>query len=174
MSQEIPDSVDLERLTQAGVTLEGRIAAARLGRLREAFAQVGDATVRLSFARDPGDGKARLHGVLKADVHTTCQRCLGPLHLALEAGFEWHPDEEEAADPASPACLFDLLGLLEDELLLACPMIPRHANDACTAAMDAEADIRRGRPKPFDALAALRQNIKLIAADPRADPQSEE
>lgn len=172
MSQGIPDHVDLARLVQSGTTLAGPIPAARLRRLGEAFAQVDDATVRIGFGRDPGDGRTLLQGELSVCVQTTCQRCLGPLRLELSASFRNRPDEEAAECPVLPAGTFDLLGLIEDELLLASPMIPRHADDGC-AATDGVAR-RHGRPNPFDALAALRQNIAPESGDPRADPQSQE
>lgn len=173
MTQGIPDYVDLARLAQAGTTLAGSIRAERLRRLGEAFARVGDATVRVTFSHDPGDGRVLLQGELSVSVETTCQRCLGPLSLALTASFENRPDEEEAAYPPAPAGSYDLLGLLEDELLLASPMIPRHGGGGCAAGGDPAAE-RRGRPNPFDGLAALRQNTAPESGDPRADAQSQE
>ncbi len=75
---------------------------------------------------------------LDADVlvHLTCQRCLQavttPLHV--DADFIFVPDEATAAeqDVDSEADIlvesrsFNLLALIEDELLLALPLVPRH------------------------------------------------
>lgn len=174
MNDGIPDLVDLARLAQAGAALAGRVTAARLQRLREVYAEVDDATVRVAFGLDPGDGRVQLRGDLTGRVLTTCQRCLGPLWLELASHFEIRPDEEEAPVPPPPAGSFDLLALIEDELLLACPMIPRHADTGCAAASDPALAARGGRPNPFDALATLRQNTAPESGDARADPQSQE
>ena len=97
-----------------------------------------------------------------------CQRCLAPVpvELQVDRSFAFARDEDEAArlDEASDEDMlvlsrsFDLLELLEDELILALPLVPRHAE--CPAPLllpqDAPAeDIQRA--SPFAALGVLRR-----------------
>ena len=80
--------------------------------------------------------EAWLH--LEADVTLalTCQRCLGEIEIPVQVRqvFRFAPDEETAAaqdDDAEEDVLamsrsFDLIKLVEDELLMAIPVVPRH------------------------------------------------
>ena len=72
----------------------------------------------------------------------TCQRCLEPMTLSLVARPQWlfvragegretPPDEEaEVIEVDRPLMLSELV---EDELLLAMPMIPMHRLEECPA-----------------------------------------
>ena len=53
----------------------------------------------------------------------------------------------------APAGRLAVHALIEDELILACPMIPRHADNVCGAA--AGSDAPGERHKPFAALGEL-------------------
>lgn len=75
----------------------------------------------------------------QADLPWTCQRCLHPvvLPVALQRQIRFVVDEKAAAEldaesdddvlPLSRS--FDLLSLIEDELIMASPLVPRH--DTC-------------------------------------------
>lgn len=129
-----------------------------------------------------GDEQVWLH--LQADtlMPLTCQRCMAPVDLALHVD-QWFRfvDSEDIAmaeDDGSEEDLlvmtpqFDMLALLEDELLMAIPLVPMH--DECPQAphlsfgqLDAsdasgESELRDGasptseKPNPFAVLAQLR------------------
>lgn len=105
-------------------------------------------------------------------VPLTCQRCLGavltPLRVDQWYRFVATEDIAMAEDDQSEEDLlvmepqFDLLALLEDELLMALPPVPMH--DSCpivptpltgnTGGLGESA----GRPNPFAALAQLNKN----------------
>lgn len=101
-----------------------------------------------------------------------CQRCLRPVACEVEFDrwFRFARDEAQAAaldaeveeDVLALSRSFDLLGLLEDELLLALPLVPRHAQ--CVAPLPAAQPLEPAaddrRPNPFDVLAALKQPPK--------------
>ena len=73
----------------------------------------------------------------RAVLPLTCQRCLGPVDIAVEVArpFRFVADEDVAMaqDDASEEDLlalsrsFDLIELIEDELLMDMPVAPRHA-----------------------------------------------
>ena len=105
-----------------------------------------------------------------AQVTMTCQRCLGPLAvpLAVERTFGFVAGEAQAAaldadsddDVLALERWLDLHTLVEDELLLALPLVPRHADCAPPAVRDDAVAAAPGEPArehPFAALAALRR-----------------
>lgn len=109
-----------------------------------------------------------LHLHARTSVWLTCQRCLAPLRLPLEADspirFVRGEAEAEALDAESEFDVLalvpsiDLRQLVEDELLLALPLVPRH--DQCpaplTAAQSDVAQPLRNTESPFSVLADLR------------------
>lgn len=124
-----------------------------------------------------------LHLEATTTAALTCQRCLGPVDtpMQLDRWFRFVDDESEAAaldDEADDDVLvasktFNLIELLEDELLLDAPIVPRH--DACPTPLAsteaiappsaADTDPRTpgdepARPHPFAALAGLKANLK--------------
>jgi uncharacterized protein len=109
-----------------------------------------------------------LHLQASTALPMTCQRCLEPVDvpLSVDRPFRFVADEETAAaqDDASEEDLlalsraFDLLGLVEDELLMEVPVVPRH--DTCPAAVRLSAvdpDFEEQSPEhPFARLRSLR------------------
>lgn len=103
-----------------------------------------------------------LHLQARLSVALTCQRCLLPMHLDLEVDRHFRFVVDEAAalaeddnceeDLLSPSPDLTLQSLLEDELLLAMPLIPRH--DRCDSPIKLVAD--QDLPHPFAALAGLK------------------
>ena len=107
------------------------------------------------------------------EVTLECQRCLQPMPLPLTiarriffvdgedaaAALDLDSDDDVLALPPS----LDLHQLLEDELLLALPVVPRH--DVCAVPLapstgeDALAETEREHP--FAALAALKRGPRL-------------
>jgi len=100
-------------------------------------------------------------------VPLQCQRCLQTMTqtLRVDRRFRFVRNEEQAAeldeesddDVLALPTRLDLVALLEDELILALPIVPRH--DSCPQPLPiqpaAEAD-EEAAPHPFAALAALR------------------
>jgi len=99
----------------------------------------------------------------------TCQRCLEPVDvpLAVDRSFRFVADESTAAaqdDEAEEDLLavsraFDLPGLVEDELLMEMPVVPRH--EVCPKAVPMTAtdpDFEEAAPaeNPFAALQVLK------------------
>jgi uncharacterized protein len=114
-----------------------------------------------------------LHLAAQTRLNLVCQRCLGPVDeaIAFERDFRFVESEERAEredegseeDVLALSNDFDLLALVEDELLMALPASPMHT--VCPTALklqvaDAEYVEPDSKPNPFAALAALK--------DPRA------
>jgi len=113
-----------------------------------------------------GDAQIWLHVHAQTRLALQCQRCLQPVHedLVVERAFLFVHGEDAAAqldaesedDVLALTRALDLRELLEDELLLALPLVPRH--DVCPQPLP----VPRGDvvddevPHPFAALAALK------------------
>lgn len=118
-----------------------------------------------------GEPRVGLRLWARADLSLQCQRCLAPVVQSLETerGFLFVADEAtaEALDEDSEEDVlvisrdFDALSLVEDELILALPLVPRH--DVCPQALphavaDEAFTEATTRPNPFAALAALKKD----------------
>ena len=119
-----------------------------------------------------GEPEVWLHLTAQACVNMRCQRCLGALAVPLDLDrwirFVRDAAEAEALDAELEDDVLelerhmDLRELVEDELLLALPLVPRH--DACPqplpsgAGDDQATDAAQAeRPNPFAALAQLKK-----------------
>ncbi|MDB5873108.1 MAG: hypothetical protein JWQ07_2550 [Ramlibacter sp.] len=111
-----------------------------------------------------------LHLQAQAVLPLTCQRCLAPVDIpiAVDRSFRFVPDEGMAAaqdedaeeDVLALSRSFDLLELVEDELLMELPLAPRH--EACPEPVQmsvADQDFDEGetqRENPFAQLGKLK------------------
>lgn len=121
-----------------------------------------------------GDDQVWLHLTANTAVPLACQRCMGAVDVGLTVD-QWYrfvatEDIAMAEDDQSDEDLlvmephFDLLALLEDELLMAIPLVPMH--DECPVAPTFSAGddvlatpdpVNDGKPNPFAVLAQLKK-----------------
>jgi uncharacterized protein len=168
-----PRALDVPALCKAGARLEGQWPLMGMERLAAGFIAASDGAAAWSAtgALVPvagGEPELWLELAARADVPLACQRCLQAMTQRLEVSrrFRFVRNEDEALrlDEESeddvlvlPARL-DLHELLEDELILAQPIVPRH--DVCPEPLplpaEAPAEEDEPAPHPFAALAALR------------------
>jgi uncharacterized protein len=113
-----------------------------------------------------------LHVSAQVAVPLTCQRCLGPVKVPLAFARDYRFVETEAAAEAQDEVSeedvlaisrdFDLLELIEDELLMELPPVPKH--DECPVAVQFQAadvdfsDELAEKPNPFAVLGQLKKN----------------
>lgn len=167
-----PLRLDVAALAAEGTSLSGEWPAAELERWRamqtlpaQAAPQSVQWQVRGELRRGSGQPpQPWLHLWVQTSAGLTCQRCLQPfmLPLAVDRAVRFAGDERQAEaldadsddDVLALAPTLDLRALVEDELLLACPIVPRH--EACDLpAHGAETGVADGA-SPFGALAALK------------------
>jgi uncharacterized protein len=116
-----------------------------------------------------GENQVWMHLQADADVVLQCQRCLRPLDEAVQVDrhFRFVTDEDAAAaldDEIEDEVLvlsksLNLRDLVEDEMLLALPLVPRH--DVCPEAIPMQfGDVEAVEEKanPFASLALLRKD----------------
>jgi uncharacterized protein len=154
--------VDLWAFARDGQRFERVISVSAFPRLAaETVRPDGVLSVGLVGERDR-DGKHFLHLSVDGAAELACQRCLSPMfwqcsvrsHLLLVPIGAAIPDEElenDSYDAVEVGAKHDLLALVEDEILLALPVVPRH--EVCEApdpSGGAEMEL------PFAALAKMR------------------
>jgi uncharacterized protein len=164
-----PTRLDVGAFARAGSSLEGAVPLAQLPRLMQgtqppADGMPGEAAwqARGHFRQPLGDApQLRLHLAAHARVWLTCQRCLQPVahELAAERTLRFVHDEDVLTLPRA----LNLHELVEDELILALPLVPRH--DQCPEPLayepggeePAPAGEAAEAPHPFAALARLKR-----------------
>ncbi len=161
-------------MAASGARIEGRTLLADMPRLGEdsdggsavVWSAVASQTVRPA-------GEALVHLRLRAHVDVTraCQRCLEPIKMPLDLDrrLRWvhgeavaeRLDADSDEDVLALVPAVDLVELIEDELLLALPVVPRHDQCIDLAALGGgsagnDADLGDA-PNPFQVLASLKR-----------------
>lgn len=145
--------LDVLDLAAAGEVVEREFPVADFGRLGERLAGPGgSALVRLALGMIDGTPAGVLR--LRAAVTLECQRCLGTLCRTVESESKLaFVAQEDALLPADHEPVVgdprrvDLAALVEDELLLAVPLIARHAPGG-ECGLPAMAGSRESEPAP--------------------------
>ncbi len=169
---KLPLTTDPIKDAQRRIDLDGFYAEKSLVRLAESVNKVlGDAQVTLSFFVDP-QKLAVMKGRATVDVELICQRCGEPFVHSLDCDFMYSPvkrmeqidDLPEIYEPIELNAFgeIDLLGLVEDELIVNLPLVPKHLSEHCEVSM---ADRTFGelpqelaeKPNPFAVLASLKK-----------------
>ena len=168
--------LNVAAFTQAKAAISGEELLQNYERLaQELQAPAPDLTLKWQAtgeSRTAVDGSVRpaIHLQVQANVPLTCQRCMEAVHTPIDVDrhFIFVSDEATAAamdddsedDVLEMSADFNLLGLIEDEVLMALPLVPRH--DVCptgviqSAQTDDFNDVAEEKPNPFAALAALK------------------
>ncbi len=171
-----PSHLDIVAFARDGASLQGQSSLAALPRLLDEQVagdlQAGLVTWRLQGRLVPQSGGADqiwLDVQAAVALPMQCQRCLTPVLEMVEAerSFRFVVDEATAAamdDEVDEDMLvisrdFDALALVEDELILALPLVSLHG--VCPQAMpmsavDPDFESAATQPNPFAALAGLK------------------
>lgn len=160
MPTHLPDMIDPLLCVTKGRHWRGKVALTGMSRLAGVITNPRDSLdVDLYFHRA---GKvAAITGSLRGEVELVCQRCLEPLRIRVDSpvnlGVVSSIEEgDRLPEPYEPLLLgedrISFADLVEDELLLAIPTIPRHGH-CKPAGMEAG---KTGQSNPFAALANLK------------------
>lgn len=174
MQPLIPEFLDFVQKADHGAEIKGVWPLARMQRFAAMLLDdAGDVQVDLHFGRH---GKLRVvSGDLSADLTVTCQRCMQAMQYPLQAHINLAFIKDDAQADALPAEFEPLLleademnlaAVIEDELLLALPLVLAHEQNCSDflqqqaqqqeqeAAMAAE---QKAKNNPFAALKDLRK-----------------
>lgn len=173
-----PQRLDVQEFARAGAQLSGQWPLASMQRLAASQHEQASAEGRhvewsvtgARVERVGAEPQTWLHLEASTCVALECQRCLGPVdgRVSVERSFRFVPGESQAEeldadseeDVLAITRSFDLQELVEDELILALPLVPRH--QVCPQPLQApEADELPAstpeRPNPFAVLAQLKK-----------------
>jgi uncharacterized protein len=162
MLDHLPHRIDPYEFVEKKRRIKGKLPFAGMDRLRDVVLNLDDAaSVELEFSRQ---GRvAAIKGWIEATLVLQCQVCLEALdwpvasevHLGVvgtidEADTLSEPFEPLLVEADSPVELADII---QDELLLALPAVPQHA-DCRLSKAEVKAE---GRKHPFAALAQFKK-----------------
>lgn len=156
--------IDSLKFAREEMHMAGEVPVHALERLSDVLADdEGTLAWRASGRRD-GQHKPFLVLEVSGEIHLKCQRCLGALPFQLNirsnlqliaSGAAW-PDEgleDDRVDPIEALEEQSLLSLVEDEVLLALPIAPRH--ETCSLPEYSESS---AADSPFLALSRLKKH----------------
>ena len=137
MFDKLPKIVDPEKLAHNGADFKGSYELNTMPRLRDIVEQdSGICEAQLALAYSQG-ARLKLHGQVKANLNLVCQRCLESfdclvtsdvdIELVREEGQEHREHDVFVLDSEGA---LPLLELIEDEILLQIPSMPKHAHIA--------------------------------------------
>lgn len=166
-SGQLPSFLEPRKLADQEAEIKGETTVARLPRLAE-FRDSQDEIVEvaLRFGRDE-ERRQSVSGTVKTSLIMTCQRCLEPVRCSVEAHpalvMVYKEDQIKALpEHLDPWLVTDekiiLSELLEEELLLALPLVAMHEQCPTVLHKSAEpaAAAESKRDNPFAVLAQLK------------------
>lgn len=139
-----PRHLDVAAFARAGASLQGEFPLAGMKRLLHdalpaAAASAEPVDWSVQGERRPvagGDDLVLLHLQVRAAVQMSCQRCLQPVDVRLQVlttlrfvrdeALAEKLDEDSEDDVLALSAALDLHALIEDELILDLPIVPRH------------------------------------------------
>jgi uncharacterized protein len=170
MSEAWSQLRDIERLSDGQFDVEFEIPLTAFPRLPvQPAGSMESVRGRAQFRREGGFAVAKLE--VSGRVQLVCQRCLAPMHQAVdgtarialvasEAEADRVPPEFEPV--RAPDGRIRVRDLVEEEVLLALPIVPLHETAAQCAPMaqvesvaEAQADTAENMQKPFERLGEL-------------------
>jgi uncharacterized protein len=152
------DSVDFAR---KGKEIRGEIAVSELSRLADMLAKSDGRLTYIIGGYQEAD-RDILQVSLQGACTLRCQRCLGELEYPVnQVSRLWllpadrldEAEEDDEMDAIEAEQRLDVLALIEEELLLALPIAPRHPDGECVPASKGLKEM----DSPFAVLAGLKK-----------------
>lgn len=136
MLNDLPTFIDPLHLAKQGTSLRGSLAVAHMSRLHHTLCEVqGEVSIDWRFAHTEPHWPT-ITGSIQTQLHMLCQRCLHPMEWPVDAKIALvvlpHGHSEEDLPEGFEVLTLTgnpipLLTLVEDELILALPIVIRHS-----------------------------------------------
>lgn len=165
----LPQHIDVQKWADREAVIDQAYPLAGFARLTDGAVDAdGEVAVQVRLHRD-AQGLFVVEGHLSTTVKLTCQRCLEPVATGIEADLKlWLLRDESQADrlPDDADYLvldedggIDLADALEDELILALPLVPAHEDCEAYPVASPDDDVAETpkRENPFQVLASLKK-----------------
>lgn len=184
----MPPKTDLRQLAKQNSHIQGVLPLTRMRRLVQDLpaqhsvqnltdiAGDGAGAVWYEFSGSSQQGRRpRVWLKVQAMVMLVCQRCVGPMQFLVDESVEFELFGSEASandalgnddvDPDAPEPLVvdgpvDLAELIEDQLILAIPYVPKHPTCEAAKTSAGEPVEQANRESPFKVLEGLKRDPK--------------
>ena len=170
MLEQLPETVKPFSLADSRQALDGELPLARMPRLTE---QLDDSSGTVAVTLQFGCDSQRIpfvQGRIRADLTMTCQRCMESVRVPVNIDFSLALLRSAAGMNELPvqyeplvvdSARMSLLAMVEDELLLALPIVAMHDTAECHAgerdSRDSTDDGQDQESNPFAVLAGLKK-----------------
>ncbi len=162
----LPASVDFRKLAERRASLNGSVPIESFSRLRSLLLSYsGDINIELSF--EPGKGSTpRVTGQCRGRVVMECQNCLEAVEVAVEVDIDsvivvsveqLLALEQEDDGIVCKGAMLPLVDIIEDDLLVSLPMVPRH-DGRCGETYSSPNDETPDTYRPFAGLERLKKD----------------
>lgn len=161
---QLPQDINPFSMADRRAEIRGALEISNMDRLAPFLSKLaGQAEISLNFGRDER-GVAYIKGCVKAALLLTCQRCMQAFTVNVDIAVALSPvvDDNQAValeGDYEPLMVVDqrvsLMGLVEDELILALPTVAMHEPDQCPVKVpeDESDKVLEKGPNPFAVLA---------------------
>lgn len=175
--RQIPEHIDPFRYAEQHINLTGTVNLHEMQRLSNMLPPGDQALAKVTLQFGVDEQKVTyIKGHLETTIILQCQRCLDPFNYEIITNFILgivHDLEEANTLPEQyePALTKEgglaLRELIEDEIILNLPIIPRHEPDQCKVQLpyvDSVNDTEKSQ-HPFKVLESLKQQGKQKGQD---------
>lgn len=173
MSNSTSGLVDPYKMAKRHMTLQDKVAVVNLQRANKLLASdAGNVEYKFDFSTDLED-LCVIHGELHGLLTMCCQRCLKNFKREVRCEFSVSPVKDDAEAKLLPSCYepiiledskFDVLELLEDELILGLPIVAAHDDNELDCIQSIEI-VEQEVNRPFQILHTLQLNKKSQSAE---------
>lgn len=173
----MPTEIALDKWADVGFEWQGVVPITQFERLADEIDSMGDDTLDVAFSLGKKNAILWLNYKIEATLLVPCQRCLTPMAVNISDSYRLAILENEdkinylqAIDNTAEYVLIDevceagtrqmlpIADLLEDELLLAIPLAPRHKD--CEMLTDSVGEIpNTPKENPFAMLEQLKGKL---------------
>lgn len=171
MHQKLPKEIDPLRMAQNGLKLEGTLPISTMNRIAGSLSDnEGEVSVTMNFDVDE-TSLPFMYGKFSAKLSLICERCMTPMSVDVDvecflAILKSERKVEELAEMYDPWIIENsdpvlLSSVVEDELILGLPLVPRHEHaclpkEAWYRGDDIDESEKEKKVSPFDVLASLK------------------
>ena len=167
MDAELPDEIDCTKSTSRAKEWTGRLSLDKFKKHRDFYRMETDPALKVIIGNR--QGVLNIEMSLYVVVELECQRCLRPFnvnvnrvgkYIGIEAGSDYKSYSQNDGDKEIVTLLegkLSLTSLVEEEIFLEIPMIPKHFRDKdCQLIESAEVMVKpKAERKPFADLARM-------------------
>jgi DUF177 domain-containing protein len=142
VTETLPTTIEPKALAAREATMRGAVSLSDMPRLGEQILdEAADIPVTLVFCRDDNN-RVLVKGTVETAFTWRCQRCWQPYQMPQQIKFVLSPVESDEQAKELPADVeplildecgkITLVSLIEDECLLACPLVVKHPEGQCS------------------------------------------